>query len=109
MSTNSQKKEVTATPETKKTAEEVMNKNIAKEEVTAKQVIIKKYGSIDNYINSTGIIGSNERLQTIANLDLGKRREAAKRVLERRNQRKDLMDKGFSFEDAVLIVNKNYD
>jgi hypothetical protein len=71
--------------------------------------IIEKYGSIDNYINSTGVIGSNERLQTIANLDLGKRSEAAKRVLERRNYRKDLMDKGISFEDAVLIVNRNYE
>jgi hypothetical protein len=71
--------------------------------------IIEKYGSIDNYINSTGVIGSNERLQTIANLDLGKRSEAAKRVLERRNQRKDLMDKGISFKDAVLIVNRSYE
>lgn len=71
--------------------------------------IIEKYGSIDNYINSTGVIGINERLQTIANLDLGKRSEAAKRVLERRNYRKDLMDKGISFEDAVLIVNRNYE
>lgn len=40
MSTNSKKVEVTATPETKKTAEEVMKNNIAKEEVTTKQVIM---------------------------------------------------------------------
>lgn len=71
--------------------------------------IIEKYGSIENYINSTGEIGSSERLQTIANLDLGKRSEAAKRVLERRNYRKDLMGKGFSFEEAALIVNRNYE
>ncbi len=71
--------------------------------------IIEKYGSIENYINSTGEIGSSERLQTIANLDLGKRSESAKRVLERRNLRKELMDKGITFEDAVLIVNRNYE
>lgn len=71
--------------------------------------IIEKYGSLDNYINTTGKLGSSERLQTIANLDLGKRSEAAKRVLEKRSYRKDLMDKGISFEDAVLIVNRNYE
>ena len=71
--------------------------------------IIEKYGSVDKYIDSTGVIGSNERLQTIANLDLGKRSEAAKRVLERRNYRKNLMDGGISFEHAVLIVNRNYE
>ncbi len=71
--------------------------------------IIEKYGSLDNYINTTGKLGSSERLQTIANLDLGKRSEAAKLVLEKRNYRKDLMDKGISFEDAVLIVNRNYE
>lgn len=71
--------------------------------------IIEKYGSLDNYINTSGKLGSSERLQTIANLDLGKRSEAAKRVLEKRNYRKDLMDKGISFEDAVLIVNRSYE
>ena len=71
--------------------------------------IIEKYGSLDNYINTTGKLGSSERLQTIANLDLGERSEAAKRVLERRNYRKDLMDKGLSFEHAVLIVNESYE
>lgn len=69
--------------------------------------IIEKYGSIPNYLDSVGKMGSNERLQAIANLDLGKRSEAAKRALERRFLRKDLMNKGISFEDAVLIVNKN--
>lgn len=71
--------------------------------------IIEKYGSLDNYINTSGKLGSSERLQTIANLDLGKRSEAAKRVLEKRNYRKYLMDKGISFEDAVLIVNRGYE
>ena len=56
--------------------------------------IIEKYDSLNDYINSAGQIGSNERLQAIADLDLGKRSEAAKRVLERRNQTKDLIDKG---------------
>ena len=56
--------------------------------------IIEKYDSLNDYINSAGQIGSNERLQAIANLDLGKRSEAAKRVLERRNQREGLMDNG---------------
>lgn len=71
--------------------------------------IIGKYGSLDNYLNTIGKIGSSERLQTIATLDLGQRSEAAKRVLEKRNYRKYLMDKGVSFEDAVLIVNRNYE
>lgn len=49
--------------------------------------IIEKYGSIDNYINSTGKTGSTERLQTIASLNLGQSSEAAKRVLEKRKRR----------------------
>ena len=69
--------------------------------------IIEKYGSIEKYIDSTGVIGSAERLQTISNLDLGQRSLSAKKVLQKRNYRKDLMKKGLSISDAVLIVNRN--
>jgi hypothetical protein len=68
--------------------------------------LIENYGSINNYINSIGSMGSPERLQAIANLDLGERSESAKRVLEKRCFRKDLIDKGLTFENVCLIVNK---
>ena len=69
--------------------------------------IIEKYGCIEKYIDSTGLIGSAVRLETISNLDLGQRSLSAKKVLERRNYRKYLMKKGLSISDAVLIVNRN--
>lgn len=39
-------------------------------------------------------------------MDLGERSEAARCACEKRYRRKELMGMGLSFEDAVLIVNK---
>ena len=61
--------------------------------------------NLNEIIEASGEIGSIERLKCIASLNLGERSEAAKRVIYKREQRKELMNKGFSFSDACLIVN----
>jgi hypothetical protein len=61
---------------------------------------------LDKYLDSIGEKGSIERLEAISQLDLGARSESARKSLENRNRRKELMDKGLTFEHSVLIVNK---
>jgi hypothetical protein len=65
-----------------------------------------KMENIEKYLDSIGKKSSTERLGVIASMNLGNRSEAARRVCEKRYRRKELMDKGLSFEYAVLIVNK---
>jgi hypothetical protein len=65
-----------------------------------------KMKNIEKYLDSIGEKSSTERLGVIASMNLGNRSEAARRVCEKRYRRKELMDKGLSFEYAVLIVNK---
>lgn len=65
--------------------------------------------NIEKYLDSIGEKSSTERLGVIASMNLGNRSEAARRVCEKRYRRKELMDKGLSFEDAVLIVNREND
>jgi 20S proteasome alpha/beta subunit len=49
--------------------------------------------------------GSVESLSIIANANVGERSEAAKRVLEKRYERKQWMEKGLTLEQAILITN----
>lgn len=57
---------------------------------------------IQDRIASTG----QSRIEVISKLDLGERSEAAKRVLEKRYRRLELISKGFSFLESCLIVNR---
>lgn len=57
---------------------------------------------IQNRVNSTG----NLRLDVIANMNLGKRSEAAYRASQKRERRKELIKNGMSFEIACIVVNK---
>jgi hypothetical protein len=50
-------------------------------------------------------LGSDERLVAIYNLNIGEASNAAKRVLEKRSERRRLMSIGHSQETACLIVN----
>lgn len=63
---------------------------------------------IDEYFNSIGEKGNTERLHAIARSNLGERSDAAYLALEKRNRRKEWMDKGLSFEDARLLVDREY-
>lgn len=65
--------------------------------------------NIEKYLDSIGEKSSTERLGVIASMNLGNRSEAARRVCEKRYRRKEMMNKGFSFEYAVLIVNREND
>ena len=65
--------------------------------------------SVEKYLDSIGEKSSTQRLEVIASMNLGNRSEAARRVCEKRYRRKELMDKGLSFENAVLIVNRETD
>ena len=65
--------------------------------------------SVEKYLDSIGEKSSTQRLEVIATMNLGNRSEAARRVCEKRYRRKELMDKGLSFENAVLIVNRETD
>jgi hypothetical protein len=62
--------------------------------------------NLEKYLDSIGEKSSTQRLGVIATMNLGERSEAARRVCEKRYRRKELMDMGLSFENAVLIVNK---
>lgn len=64
----------------------------------------KKLSNMNEYI-STFEIGSTERLQAIYFYGKGKRSESAKKALNNRLRRIELMEKGLTFEDSVLIVN----
>jgi hypothetical protein len=61
--------------------------------------------NLEKYLDTIGEKGSTKRLEIIASMDLGLRSESAIRVLNKRNRRKELMEKGLSFEHSVLIVN----
>ena len=64
--------------------------------------------SLEKYLDSIGEKNSAERLRVIASMDLGERSDAARRVCEKRYRRKELMEMGLSYENAVLIVNREY-
>lgn len=69
-------------------------------------MLIQSEIDITEYLDKIGEPGSNERLNAISCLNLGERSDAARRVLDKRHNRIDLMNKGLTFEDACLIVNK---
>lgn len=60
--------------------------------------------NLQEYLNQFGEQGSETRLSVIASMNLGERSEAATKVLQRRARRKELMNMGFSFDTANLIV-----
>ena len=60
---------------------------------------------LNKYLDSVGEPGSESRLSVIQSLNLGERSEAAKRCLEKRYRRLELMSMGHSFEISCLIVN----
>lgn len=60
----------------------------------------------EKYLDSIGAKSSTERLAAIASLNLGERSEAAARVLKKRQRRRELMNKGLTFEEACMIVNE---
>lgn len=62
--------------------------------------------NLERYLDSIGEKSSIERLEMIASMNLEERSDAARRVCEKRYRRKELMDMDLSFEDAVLIVNR---
>lgn len=61
---------------------------------------------VEKYLDSIGAKSSAERLAAIAGLNLGERSEAAARVLKKRQRRRELMNKGLTFEEACMIVNE---
>jgi hypothetical protein len=64
-------------------------------------------GDLNEYIETLGV-DSTRRLVTIADMNLGLRSMAAKRVIYKRQRRRNLMNMGLTFENAVLIVNNEY-
>lgn len=62
--------------------------------------------NINEYLDSIGAKSSAERLAAIAGLNLGERSEAAARVIRKRQRRRELMNKGLTFEEACMIVNE---
>ena len=64
--------------------------------------------NLEKYLDSIGEKGSIQRLEVIATMGLGKRSDAARRVCEKRYRRKELMEMCLSYENAVLIVNREY-
>ena len=63
---------------------------------------------LEKYLDSFGDVGSFDRLAAIANLDLGKRSNAACRVMEKRNRRMELIEMGLSYEAAATIVSREF-
>jgi hypothetical protein len=61
---------------------------------------------VEKYLDSIGAKSDSERLAAIAGLNLGERSEAAERVLKKRQRRRELMNKGLTFEEACMIVNE---
>ncbi len=59
---------------------------------------------INEKIKQTG----KSRLEIISNLNLGDRSASARKALDKRFRRKELMEYGYSFEVACLIVNSEY-
>ncbi len=62
--------------------------------------------NVEKYLDSIGAKSSAERLAAIAGLNLGERSEAAARVIRKRQRRRELMNKGLTFEEACMIVNE---
>ncbi len=60
--------------------------------------------NINEYLDSIGAKSDAERLAAIASMNLGERSEAAARVLKKRQRRRELMNKGLTFEEACMIV-----
>jgi hypothetical protein len=63
---------------------------------------------IDNLIEKSGKAGSIERLKTIAELNLGQRSISAKRCVEKRLRRMELMQMGFPKSTVIVIVNQEF-
>lgn len=63
--------------------------------------------TIEQKLDKIGPIGSEARLRAISSKHLGQRSEAAARVLRKRAARKEWMDKGLSFEQACILVNRS--
>jgi len=61
---------------------------------------------VEKYLDSSGAKSDPERLAAIAVLNLGERSEAAARVIRKRQRRRELMNKGLTFEEACMIVNE---
>ena len=61
---------------------------------------------VERYLDSIGAKSDSERLAAIAGLNLGERSEAAARVIRKRQRRRELMNKGLTFEEACMIVNE---
>jgi len=61
---------------------------------------------VEKYLDSIGAKSDAERLAAIAGLNLGERSEAAARVIKKRQRRRELMNKGLTFEEACMIVNE---
>lgn len=64
--------------------------------------------TLEEFLDSLGEKGSMERLSVIATSNLGERSKAANLVIQKRFRRKELMDMGLSFENAKLIVDREY-
>lgn len=64
--------------------------------------------NLEEFLDSLGEKGSMERLSVIATANLGERSNAANLVIQKRFRRKELMDMGLSFENAKLIVDREY-
>lgn len=62
---------------------------------------------MEDYLNTIGKRGDTERLKAISYMNLGTRSEAARRVLDRRFKRLELMSKGFSHKESVIVVNNH--
>lgn len=59
---------------------------------------------VEKYLDSIGPKGSDERLQAIASMALGERSEAAKRVIDKRHRRLELINNGIDVETVKIIV-----
>ena len=60
---------------------------------------------LEEYLDSIGKKGDIKRLEAIASMDLGLRSEAASRACENRYRRKELMNRGFSHSESIIIFN----
>lgn len=60
--------------------------------------------NVEEYLNSVGEKGSEERLKAISDLNLGERSEAAKRVLEKRRMRREYVSKGLTMEQSRFLI-----
>ncbi len=63
---------------------------------------------IEEILDKIGVLGSINRIEAIQFMNLGERSDAAKRVINKRYWRKELMDKGLTFEESCLTINNYY-